>query len=232
MARLSCERVAVIPARSGSKGLPGKNVKSLCEKPLLVWTIESALDSRCFDKVLVTTDSPDYGRIAEEWGADVVYRNEQLSTSSATTFMVLEDLLETKVWPSEFLALLQPTSPLRTASQIVEAVDLMVSNYEHYDYVVSVSAAEHSSELVHALAPDGSLAFFDGDYSVYRRQDNVEYTPNGAIFIGKPDKYLRQKHFFGAKSLAYVMDRQSSIDIDDEIDFALAELCMRRRLNG
>lgn len=232
MARVDCERMAVIPARSGSKGLPGKNVRELCGKPLLAWTIEAALDSGCFDRVLVTTESSDYGKIAEEWGAEVVYRDQRLATSSATTFMVLEDLLRNEAYPSELFVLLQPTSPLRTSSQIAEAVSLMMSNFAQYDYAVSVSPAEHSSDLVHPLAADGSLAFFDIDYSNYRRQDSVEYSPNGAIFIAKPDRYLSQGHFFGARSLAYIMDKESSVDIDDEIDFALAQLCMERRLIG
>ncbi|WP_202805158.1 acylneuraminate cytidylyltransferase family protein [Adlercreutzia mucosicola] len=232
MARINCECMAVIPARSGSKGLPGKNVKELCGKPLLAWTIEAALGSGCFDKVLVSTDSPDYGAIAEAWGAEVVYRDQRLATSSATTFMVLEDLLHNKVCPSKLFTLLQPTSPLRTASQIADAMRLITLNFAQYDFVASVSLAEHASHLVHPLAADGSLALFDIDYSNYRRQDSAEYSPNGAIFIAKPDEYLAQGHFFGARSLAYVMDKESSVDIDDDIDFALAELCMTRRLIG
>ena len=232
MARIDCECMAVIPARSGSKGLPGKNIKDLCGKPLLAWTIEAALESSCFDKVLVSTDSLEYGAIAKAWGAEVVYRDQRLATSSATTFMVLEDLLRNKVCPSKLLTLLQPTSPLRTSSQIADAMRLITLNFAQYDFVASVSLAEHASHLVHPLAADGSLAFFDIDYSNYRRQDSAEYSPNGAIFIAKPDEYLAQGHFFGEKSLAYIMDKESSVDVDDDIDFALAELCMTRRLIG
>ena len=131
MARIDCECMAVIPARSGSKGLPGKNIKELCGKPLLAWTIEAALESSCFDKVLVSTDSLEYGAIAKAWGAEVVYRDQRLATSSATTFMVLEDLLRNKVCPSKLLTLLQPTSPLRTSSQIADAMRLITLNFAH-----------------------------------------------------------------------------------------------------
>ena len=142
MARIDCECMAVIPARSGSKGLPGKNIKELCGKPLLAWTIEAALESSCFDKVLVSTDSLEYGAIAKAWGAEVVYRDQRLATSSATTFMVLEDLLRNKVCPSKLLTLLQPTSPLRTSSQIADAMRLITLNFAQYDFVASVSLAE------------------------------------------------------------------------------------------
>ena len=99
--------------------------------------------------------------------------------------------------------------------------------------MASVSLAEHASHLVHPLAADGSLAFFDIDYSNYRRQDSAEYSPNGAIFIAKPDKYLAQGHFFGEKfSSITSWTKSQSVDVDDDIDFALAELCMTRRLIG
>lgn len=231
MARIDCECMAVIPARSGSKGPAGKNIKELCGKPLLAWTIEAALESSCFDPRCLSRRTPlSTEPIAKAWGAEVVYRDQRLATSSATTFMVLEDLLRNKVCPSKLLTLLQPTSPLRTSSQIADAMRLITLNFAQYDFVASVSLAEHASHLVHPLAADGSLAFFDIDYSNYRRQDSAEYSPNGAIFIAKPDEYLAQGHFFGEKSLAYIMDKESSVDVDDDIDFALAELCMTRRL--
>lgn len=147
--------------------------------------------------------------------------------------MVLEDLLRNKVCPSKLLTLLQPTSPLRTSSQIADAMRLITLNFAQYDFVASVSLAESCIfTWLHPLAADRSLAFFDIDYSNYRRQDSAEYSPNGAIFIAKPDEYLAQGHFFGEKSLAYIMDKESSVDVDDDIDFALAELCMTRRLIG
>ena len=88
------KKIAVIPARSGSKGLKDKNIIDLCGKPLLAYSVEAALRTGLFDRVIVSTDSERYGEIAEQYGAEVMYRGEKLSDDKATTFMVLEDLLQ------------------------------------------------------------------------------------------------------------------------------------------
>lgn len=230
MARIECHRAAFVLARSGSMGLKDKNIKELCGKPLIAWTIEAALESNCFDKVLVSTDSCEYGDIARYWGADVLYRADHLASCSATSFDVIQDLLENYVWPKEFFALLQPTSPLRTSGQIKEAIERFRSSADRYDFLASVSEATHPSDLVHPLSPSGDLSLFNADYSSYRRQSTKDFSPNGAIFVAKPDKYLVQKHFFGPRSIAFVMNKESSIDIDDSLDFSLAEICMKRKL--
>ena len=224
--------VAVVPARSGSQGLPGKNVRDLCGKPMMAYSIEAAIWSGQFERVLVSTDSKSYGEIAERYGAEAVYRGPELSGSDATTFMVLEDLLgRLSPTPSAF-ALLQPTSPLRTAEQVAEAVEGFATRSSEFDFLASVSRAEHPRSLVGPLDARGGLSALDADFSSYRRQSCIEYVPNGAIFIAKTREYLEQGHFFGARSLAYVMDRESSVDVDDVLDFELAEICMRRRTVG
>lgn len=224
--------IAVVPARSGSRGLPDKNIRDLCGKPMLAYSIEAALGSDRFERVIVSTDSERYGAIAMSYGAEVAYRGVDLSDSEATTFMVLEDLLGRLDPRPPVFALLQPTSPLRTVEQVKEAVDLFIERSDEFDFLVSVERAEHSSALVKPLDGRGGLGSFDDDYSTYRRQSFVEYSPNGAIFIAKTGKYLDQGHFFGARSLAYVMDKESSVDIDDLLDFRLAEICMRERIGG
>lgn len=224
--------VAVIPARSGSRGLPDKNVRDLCGKPMLAYSIEAALGSGRFDRVIVSTDSERYGAIAMGYGAEVAYRGAGLSDSEATTFMVLEDLLGRLDPQPPAFALLQPTSPLRTADQVEEAVDLFAARSDEFDFLVSMERADHSSALVKQLDGRGGLGNFDDDFSAYRRQSFAEYSPNGAIFIAKTGKYLDQGHFFGARSLAYVMDKESSVDVDDLLDFRLAEICMRERIGG
>lgn len=225
--------IAVIPARSGSRGLKDKNVRDLCGKPVLAYTVDAALGSGCFSRVIVSTDSPRYGAIAERLGVEVMYRGEALSGSEATTFMVLEDLLGRLEGLPECFALLQPTSPLRAAAHIREAMSLYRENVERFDFVVSVARSEHARALVHPLDVHGGLGCFDEDFSNYRRQDAAEcYSPNGAIFIGRPDVYLRQGHFFGSRSLAYVMDKAPSVDIDDGVDFLLAEAILRARAEG
>ena len=220
-------KIAIIPARSGSKGLKDKNVMDLCGKPLMAYSIEAAVESKAFDRVIVSTDSERYGKIARQYGAAVMYRGERLSQDNATTFMVLEDLLQKIKRDFDYFVLLQPTSPLRNNRHIAEAVALFEAHYGQFDFLVSVKEAEHAGVLVKPIDTDQSLKYFDTDFSDYRRQNRKEYSPNGAIFMAKPEAYLTRKHFFGPRSLAYRMSKIDSIDIDDIYDYEFAKTVMR-----
>ena len=112
------KRIAIIPARSGSKGLKNKNIIDVCGKPLMAYTIEAACKSNLFDRIIVSTDSIEYGRLAQKYGAEVMYRGEKISNDKATTFMVIEDLLSRINCKINYFVLLQPTSPLRTEKQL------------------------------------------------------------------------------------------------------------------
>ena len=226
------KRIAIIPARSGSKGLKDKNIIDLCGKPLLAYTVEAAVESELFERVIVSTDSKEYGEIAEQYGAEVMYRGEELSNDKATSFMVIEDVLKKIDGSLDYFVLLQPTSPLRDSNHIREAVTLFDKNKGDYDFLVSVKEAEHGSVLVKPIEEDGSLKHFDTDFSNYRRQNYKEYSPNGAIFIGKCQEYLVKKHFFGSKSIAYIMNDFDSVDIDNSLDYELAKICMAKKLKG
>lgn len=221
-------RVAIIPARSGSKGLKDKNIKEICGKPLMAYSIEAAIQSKVFDKIIVSTDSKKYGRIAEKYGAEVMYRGENLSDDKATTYMVVEDILQKLKSNIDYFALLQPTSPMRTSKHIKEACVKFENNMEEFDCLVSVKEAEHSSILVKPIDDDESMKYFDMDFSNYRRQSFKEYSPNGAIFIAKPDVYLKKKHFFGKRSIAYKMNEIDSLDIDNWLDYEMACICMKK----
>ena len=221
------KKIAVIPARSGSKGLKDKNIVDLGGKPLMAWSIEAAIGSRLFDRVIVSTDSERYADIATGFGAEVMMRGEALSSDTASTYDVLADLLARVEGGFDYFTLLQPTSPFRNASHIVEAAELFESRFDSFDFLVSLQEAEHAKVLVNPIAEDGSLRYFDTDFSTYRRQGYRDYSPNGAIFMAKPDKYLERKHFFGAESLAYVMDVESSVDIDTPLDYEFAKVLMK-----
>lgn len=223
------KKIAIVPARSGSKGLKNKNIIDICGKPLIAYSIEEAIKSCCFDKVIVTTDSKKYGEIAKQYGAEVILRDESLSNDTATSYMVIEDVINKQQCQFDYFVLLQPTSPMRNSLHIIESINKFESNIDKFDFLVSVKESEHISDLVKPIAPDGSLKYFDRDFSDYRRQSYKEYSPNGAIFIGKKEQYLQQKHFFGARSIAYIMNQVDSIDIDTELDYELACLCMKKR---
>ena len=221
------KRLAIIPARSGSKGLKDKNIIELCGKPLIAYSIEAAVKTNLFDRVIVSTDSEFYAKISRQYGAEVLMRGEELSNDNSTTYMVLEDILKNKILDTyDYFVLLQPTSPMRNAQHIIEAVEKFEQKFKRFDFLVSMKESEHAKVLVNPIDEDESLKFFDINFSNYRRQGYKDYSPNGAIFIAKPDSYLKQKHFFGARSLSYIMQAKDSVDIDGPIDLLLAKILM------
>lgn len=226
------KKIAIIPARSGSKGLKDKNIIDLCGKPLIAYTIEAAKNAGIFEHIIVSTDSKEYGTIAMRYGAEVMYRGDALSNDKATTYMVLEDILKRIEFEIDYFVLLQPTSPMRDFKHVLEATDKFEKNYDEFDFLVSVKEAEHASILVKPIGNDDSLVHFDTDFSNYRRQAEKEYSPNGAIFMAKPDAYLQRKHFFGEKSIAYYMSDVDSVDIDTKLDYEFACLCMSKKMKG
>lgn len=217
------KKIAIIPARSGSKGLPNKNILNLCGKPLIAWTIEAAIKSHQFERIILSTDSQQYGQIGKEYGAEVVYRDENVSDNKASTYDVIKDLFnKINIADINYFVLLQPTSPLRNENHIKEAINIFENNYYCKDTLVSVKEAHKSADLIKPIDDTLSLKNFDKDFSNYKRQSYKEYEPNGAIFISKIDTYLKVKHFFGKQGIAYIMNEDDSIDIDDRNDFELA----------
>lgn len=216
-------KIAIIPARSGSKGLPHKNILNLYGKPLIAWTIEAAIKSHQFDRVIVSTDSKQYGKISEEYGAEVIYRDESISNDTSSTYDVIKDVFhKINISNVDYFVLLQPTSPLRNEFHINESIDLFENNYNDYNTLVSMKSAHKSSDLIKQIDETYSLKYFDKDFSNYKRQEYDEYEPNGAIFISKIQSYLEIKHFFGKQGIAYIMNEDDSIDIDSRNDFELA----------
>ncbi len=219
--------LAIIPARSGSKGLKDKNIKNLNGKPLIAYTIEAAKESGLFEDILVSTDSVEYADISRQYGAIVPFlRDEKLSGDTASTVDVIMDVFtKMKLFGKEYdsFVLLQPTSPLRTEKNIIEAYNLFVE--KSANSVVSVCEVDHNPLLTNLLPNDLSLDNFIKKENNIRRQDlGKYYRLNGAIYISKVDYYLKYKNFYEKNSFAYIMDKRNSVDIDDEIDFKLAEI--------
>ena len=226
--KLTIKKIAIIPARSGSKGLKNKNILMLLGKPLIAYTIEAALESGSFERIIVSTDSLEYKSISEQYGAEVIMRTDELAADSATSFMVIEDILQ-QIYDIDYFVLLQPTSPFRNHIHINEAI-LLFEKSNFANFLVSLTESGKNADLIKPIDLDLSLKFFDLDFSNYRRQNLKEYTPNGAIFIGKKAEYLSKRHFFGDDSIAYIMDKVDSVDIDDKLDFELA-ICIQNQKN-
>ena len=226
--------VGIVPARGGSKRLPRKNIRELDNKPLIAWSIKAALDSKFIDKVVVSTEDSEVERLAIEWGADeVVERSEALSIDGATTNDVLISVLDALGNCGEsfgHIVLLQPTSPLRTATHIDDAFDVMEAT--NSIGVISVCRTEHPVEWMGKISDDGFLDTFlrETDLEKSSHELSPSYQINGAIYISPVDRFLEERTVFLESGLsAYVMNRASSVDIDDEYDLQLASWLLKRR---
>ena len=225
----SVKNIAIIPARSGSKGLKDKNIKMLKGKPLLAYTVEAALNSGVFDCVHVSTDSESYAVIAREYGADVPFlRDAELASDTAGTWDTVRAVVRKyKELGKEFdnVTLLQPTSPLRDAADIQKSVSIFEE--KEAESVISVCKVEHSPKICNTLGENESMEDFIDTKTIGRRQDlGTFYRINGAIYIQKMEVLMEEKNLYGPKSYAYVMDKVHSVDIDDAFDFMVAEAAM------
>ncbi|MBM7540036.1 cytidylyltransferase domain-containing protein [Amphibacillus cookii] len=222
--------LAVIPARSGSKGLVNKNIRLLNGKPLLAYTIEAAIHSRKFSKVIVSTDSSEYAGIARQYGAKVPFlRAEHLATDTASSWDVVREVLTYYLNKGEnfnLVGLLQPTSPLRTSDDIISAFDLF--DKKKARSVVSVCEVDHSPVLSNVLPDSLSMeTFISKAHTDLRRQElEVYYRLNGAIYLTYVQDVLEGKSLYNQDSYAYIMSKKHSVDIDEELDFKVADMLM------
>ena len=225
------KKIAIITARSGSKGLPNKNVLFANGKPLMAYSIEAALESEEFEKIIVSTDSQEYIDLLSHYPIEFIKRSAELSSDKASSFVVIEDVLNRYSHVDyDYFVLLQPTSPLRTAQHIQEANKKFEAHFDKFDFLVSVSDAHKPTTLTRPIDEDESLKNFKLDYSNYARQQyHPEYSPNGAIFSAKPQAYLEQKHFYGEKCVAYFMAKEVSVDIDERLDFEYFYFILQQR---
>jgi len=219
--------LAVIPARGGSKRLPRKNILDLNGKPLIAWSIEAGLKSKYIDKVVVSSDDKEILDISQYYGADVIKRPDNLASDTSTTFEAIKHAIQ-NVEKYDYVILLQATSPLRDEKHIDEAIELLESKKS--SAVISVCKMDHSPLWSNTL--DDSLSmknFLRGEVLNKRSQDLEEYFRlNGAIYICEASRFLKEKSFFLKDNVfAYKMGRENSIDIDEEIDFRMAEVFLK-----
>lgn len=224
--------IAVITARSGSKGLPDKNIKILCGKPLIAYSIEAALESEKFETVHVSTDSEKYAEIARKYGAEVPFlRSEDTSSDTADSWAAVREVLEKyRLHGREFdtVTLLQPTSPLRTARDIEAGYELLMM--KKAAAVTAVCEMEHSPLWSNTLPEDGCMeGFLNRAENVQRQQLNTYYRINGALYIARADYIMAKKCFYGENTYAYIMPQERSIDIDSELDFIIAQAIMQEK---
>jgi CMP-N,N'-diacetyllegionaminic acid synthase len=217
--------VSIIPARGGSKGLPRKNVALLNGKPLIAYSIESALKSMLVSRVIVSTEDAEIAETSRRYGSEVMDRPEELAQDSSPTIPVVVHALhrlEEAKYRADVVVLLQPTTPLRTSQDIDAAVELFLET--DCQSVVSVCEMEHSPYWSFQTEEGYLKPLLGEKYLKMRRQDLPKvYLPNGALFISRPKTIYELKSFYSSQTVPYLMPPERSIDIDSEIDLCQAE---------
>lgn len=227
--------LAIIPARGGSKGVPRKNIRALAGKPLVAWTIEAALGAANIDRVMVSTEDDEIAAVSVEFGAEVPFpRPAELAADDTTTLAVLQDMLACleagEQYRPDAVITLQPTSPLRTARHIDEAITLFEADPKA-DSLVSCIEAPHIFHPRSVMIKDqsGYLRPYLDDPQPTRRQDKKPvFARNGAaIYITRTE--CLNRFIFGGNLIAFPMDDVSSLDIDSERDLELAARLLAER---
>lgn len=228
--------IVIVPARGGSKGVPGKNLRPLAGAPLIVHTLRTALDCPAVDRVIVSTDDDEIIRVSRAVaGVEVPFRRPaQLATDdaeAADAYLHVVDCLGISegVTPAEICVLL-PTSPLRLPSDITAAIELY--RQRNARTVVSVSEAKPASWL-QQMDKDGRLQSVMPEPRLANRQGYAPiYLPNGSIYVFDVDTLRHSRNYFGPRSYGYLMPPERSVDIDTEADFLAAEALLSARLQN
>jgi CMP-N,N'-diacetyllegionaminic acid synthase len=220
---------ALIPARGGSKGIPRKNIKLIAGKPLIVWTIEAALRSSLLGAVVVSTDDLEIAEVARRSGAQVPFmRPAQLARDQTPGLdPVLHALDQLPQFDS--VLLLQPTSPLRTTDDIDGFLNFVAQRKT--PSAVSVTEAENHPYWTYRLNADKTLTRFVDVETVARRQDLPSvFSLNGAMYFADANWLRDSGSLVSAETVAYVMSKENSVDLDTLLDWKLAELLLEESL--
>jgi len=202
--------LGITPARGGSKGILRKNVRMVCGKPLVAWTISSALASRHLTRYVVSTEDPEIEQIAQDYGAEVIHRPAGLATDEATTQAVLQDILEKE--DADVVVLLQCTSPVRDD----DLIDRCIEKFFETD--------------ANSVATGFMCNLFEwGTYSARRQELQEFFHDDGNVYVMRAD-HIRQGDIWGSKREIVLTDREENVEIDDEFDLWLAEQILLKRI--
>lgn len=221
--------IAIIPARGGSRGLPRKNIRLLAGKPLIVWTIEQAKNSRYIDEVIVSTDDREIAEISEEYGAEVPFlRPKKLARDDSP---IIDAIIHAINWFEErseyfdIVVLLEPTSPLRKENDLDNAIELFFENIDKADSLVSVGELHLENPYIMKTIEKGYVKpFIEIGKNIYQRQQFPKvYFPYGVIYLSKTDALKKYKTFYQEKTIPYFIERWQNYEIDDLYDFICIE---------
>jgi N-acylneuraminate cytidylyltransferase/CMP-N,N'-diacetyllegionaminic acid synthase len=226
--------LGLIPARGGSKGLPGKNIRPLCGKPLIAWTISAAKAASCIDRIVVSTDDAAIAEVARRAGAEVPFRRpSELATDTASSIDVIIHAVDTLAQGGQafdIVVLLEPTSPLRAASDIDEAVERLIQTGA--GAVVSVCRAVnlHPAFMFHRNTDGRLRPFLDRQPTGLRRQDiDPVFFLDGTLYVSRVDVLRNKRSFYHEDTVAFEVPKWKSLEIDDVDDFIMVEALMANR---
>lgn len=202
--------LGITPARGGSKSIPKKNIKEICGKPLIVWTIEAAKKSRLLDRYMVSTEDKEIAEISKQYGAEVIDRPPELATDEATTLSVMQDILNKT--DADVVVLLQCTSPVRDDGLIDYCVDRFLET------------------KVDSLATGCICRLYEwGTYTARRQDLKGFFHDDGNVYVMRAD-LIKKAELWGSKMEKVIISKEQNFEIDDEFDFWLNEQILRRRL--
>lgn len=223
--------LCIIPARSGSKGIKNKNLINLNGKPLIAWTIEAAIKSKEFDKIYVSTESDQIAQISIRYGAEIPFKRPKSLASDNThsvhvVINVLEWFYDNNGYLPEYTSMLLPTSPLRQPFHISESLDIMRS--KGFSSLVSIiDLGIHITNIRH-FENEIFRRTFNNEHPNTQRQDSKNlFSVNGSIFIAKTEELVKNKTFHTQNCYGYLMDKYTSIDINNDKDLEFAKKVMK-----
>lgn len=227
--------LAIVPARGGSKGLRGKNIKMLAGKPLIAWTIDTAKECRMIDKIVVSTDDTEIASIAKRYGAEAPFlRPAELAADSTSMIDVIGHCikwLEEQKDKYDLVILLQPTSPLRSVKDIENVIKTLFKLNARS--IISVCEVDHHPYWTNTLPDDHSMKeFINLNANVNRQNLPAYYRLNGAVYLSFIDYFKKYKGFYGKSTYAYIMPKERSVDIDSNLDLKLAEVLINEQMVG
>ncbi|RDE22571.1 pseudaminic acid cytidylyltransferase [Motiliproteus coralliicola] len=220
-------RVAVIPARGGSKRIPRKNIKEFCGKPMIAWSIEAAKASGCFDRIIVSTDDDEIAEVAQAWGAEVPFvRPKELSDDFTGTIPVIKhavEWLDSQGYKAEDICCIYATAPFIRSEDLSRGLESLQN--ESCDYAFSVTSFPFPIQRAIKIDVQGRVRMFQPEHFMTRSQDLEEaYHDAGQFYWGRREAWLGEKTFFQPGTVPVLLPRHRVQDIDTLEDWTCAEL--------
>ncbi len=229
--------LGIIPARGGSRGLPGKNIREMCGMPLIAWTVEQALSSRYLDRVIVSTDDNEIAEISERYGAEVPFlRPEELAgdcTPMIDVILHAVDFYKNKDMTFDCIALMEPTSPLRRIDDIDRAIEKLIRHEAEADSLVSVGEVSLEHPSIMKRITRGYVKPYEAGTGIITRRQELDrvFFPYGVIYLSKTETLLECRTFYQQRTIPFFIERWQNYEVDDIYDFVCIEAVMSLMLN-